>query len=78
MAEIATLVARGSARARAIPPGAEAVPRTTIAGGGAGLERCAVDSGDIDGLGLVVVAGGDSELDAIALEESAVTVGSDG
>lgn len=78
MAEIATLIARGTATARAIPPGAKSVPRATIAGGGAGLERGAVDSGDVNGLGLVIVAGGDSELDVIALEESAVTVGSDG
>ncbi|KAL2333804.1 hypothetical protein Fmac_015017 [Flemingia macrophylla] len=43
------------------------------AGGRAGLEGC-----DVDGLGLVVVAGGDAELDAIALEEGPVAVGSDG
>lgn len=43
-----------------------------------GAERGAVGSGDIDGLGFVVVAGGDGELNAIAFEEGAETVGSDG
>ena len=76
--EIATLVARGTASARAISPGAEAVARAAIASGGTGLERSRVDAGYVNGLGLVVVASGDSELDSIALEESAVAVGSDG
>jgi len=76
--EIATLVARGTASARAIPPGAEAVARAAIASGGTRLERSAVDAGDVNGLCFVVIAGGDSELYAIAFEESAIAVGSDG
>lgn len=76
--EIATLVARGTASARAIPPGAEAIARTAIASSGTRLERSAVDAGDVNGLCFVVIAGGDSELYAIAFEESAIAVGSDG
>jgi len=78
VAEIATLVARCTASAPAIPPGAEAVTSAAIAGRSTGLERSAVDAGDANSLGFVVVASGDSELDAIAFEESAVAVGSDG
>lgn len=77
VAEITTLVARGAAAT--IAPGAEAGSSGAVVGGrGAGLERGAVDASDVDGLGLVVVAGGDGELDAVALEEGAVAVGSDG
>ncbi|KAL5122575.1 hypothetical protein HKD37_02G003336 [Glycine soja] len=80
VSKLATLVARGAASA--IAPGAETEARAggavVVAGGCAGLERGAVDAGDVDGLGLVVVAGGDGELDAVALEEGAVAVGSDG
>ena len=42
------------------------------------MEGVAVGGGDVDGLGLVVVAGGDGELDAIAVVEGAVAVGCDG
>ncbi|KAK7378107.1 hypothetical protein VNO80_03543 [Phaseolus coccineus] len=43
--EIATLVARGTASARAIPPGAEAVARASIASGGTEMEWSAFDIG---------------------------------
>lgn len=77
VAEITTLVARGAAAT--IAPGAEAGSSGAVVGGrGAGLERGAVDASDVDGLGLVVVSGGDGELNAVALEEGAVAVGSDG
>lgn len=80
VSKLATLVARGAASA--IAPGAETEARAGgavgVAGGCAGLERGAVDASDVDGLGLVVVSGGDGELNAVALEEGAVAVGSDG
>lgn len=42
------------------------------------MERSAINASYINGLGFVVVASGDGELNAIAFKEGAVTFGSDG
>lgn len=75
VAEVAAVVASSSSGSTssagavapvASPPSAAEATSTAAEGVLPRLERSAVGAGDVDGLGLVVVAGGDGELDAIA------------
>lgn len=75
VAEVAAVVASSSSGSTssagavapvASPPSAAKATSTAAEGVLPRLERSAVGAGDVDGLGLVVVAGGDGELDAIA------------